>query len=77
MRDDALPEITPTLLLQAYASGVFPMAESAESSELFWVDPRERMIALYMVQVSDFDRTMLRNQFRTMIQSAYADAPRR
>lgn len=44
---------------------------------LFWIDPRERMIALYMVQVSDFDRTMLRNQFRTMMQSTYADAPRR
>ena len=44
---------------------------------LFWIDPRERMIVLYMVQVSDFDRTMLRNQFRTMMQSTYADAPRR
>jgi leucyl/phenylalanyl-tRNA--protein transferase len=39
---DEVPEITPTLLLQAYASGVFPMAESAESDELFWVDPRRR-----------------------------------
>jgi len=44
---------------------------------LFWVDPRERMIVLYMVQVSDFDRTMLRNQFRTMMQATYADASRR
>lgn len=42
MRDDALPEITSTLLLQAYASGVFPMAESADSDELFWVDPQRR-----------------------------------
>ena len=41
---------------------------------LFWVDPRERMIALYMVQVSDFDRVMLRNQFRTMMQATYVDA---
>ena len=30
MRDDAPPEITPSLLLQAYASGVFPMAEAAD-----------------------------------------------
>jgi leucyl/phenylalanyl-tRNA--protein transferase len=43
MRDD-LPEITPALLLQAYASGVFPMAEAAESDEIFWVDPRRRGI---------------------------------
>jgi len=39
---DELPEITPALLLQAYASGVFPMAETAGSDELFWVDPRRR-----------------------------------
>ncbi|HRO11695.1 leucyl/phenylalanyl-tRNA--protein transferase [Amaricoccus sp.] len=41
MRDE-LPEITPTILLQAYASGVFPMAESADAGELFWVDPAQR-----------------------------------
>jgi leucyl/phenylalanyl-tRNA--protein transferase len=42
MRDEAEPEITPSLLLQAYASGVFPMAETADSDALFWVDPRRR-----------------------------------
>lgn len=42
MRDDTLPELTPALLLQAYASGVFPMAEGASSAEIFWVDPRRR-----------------------------------
>lgn len=41
MRDDA-PEITPALLLQAYASGVFPMADAADADELFWVDPQRR-----------------------------------
>lgn len=35
-------EITPTLLLRAYAAGVFPMADSAASEEIFWVDPRHR-----------------------------------
>ena len=44
---------------------------------LFWIDPQERLIALYMVQVSDEDRVLLRNQFRTMVQSAIADAPKR
>ncbi len=42
MRDEADPEITPALLLHAYACGVFPMAESAEDPELFWVDPERR-----------------------------------
>ena len=53
------------------------MGGPATCGTLFWVDPRERMIVLYMVQVSDFDRTMLRNQFRTMMQSTYGDAPQR
>jgi leucyl/phenylalanyl-tRNA--protein transferase len=35
-------EITPTLLLRAYAAGVFPMAQSADSDEIFWVDPKRR-----------------------------------
>ena len=34
--------LTPQLLLAAYASGVFPMAEHRGDTELFWVDPRER-----------------------------------
>jgi leucyl/phenylalanyl-tRNA--protein transferase len=37
-------ELTPDLILQAYANGVFPMAESREDDSLFWVDPRERGI---------------------------------
>lgn len=36
--------LTPEILLAAYASGVFPMAESADELELFWVDPRRRGI---------------------------------
>lgn len=30
------------MLLQAYASGIFPMAESRDDPDLFWVDPRRR-----------------------------------
>ena len=36
--------ITPEILLNAYASGVFPMADSRDDAELFWVDPHERGI---------------------------------
>jgi len=36
--------LTPELVLQAYAAGIFPMAESAEDPELFWVDPLRRGI---------------------------------
>jgi len=36
--------IPPDLLLRAYASGVFPMAESEHDPEVFWVRPEERGI---------------------------------
>jgi leucyl/phenylalanyl-tRNA--protein transferase len=36
--------IPPELLLKAYASGVFPMAESAADPEVFWVRPETRGI---------------------------------
>lgn len=36
--------LTPDVLLQAYAAGIFPMAESADDPELFWVDPERRGI---------------------------------
>ncbi|MDV4143781.1 leucyl/phenylalanyl-tRNA--protein transferase [Shimia sp. FJ5] len=32
-------EITPSLLMRAYASGVFPMSEHRDDPEIFWVDP--------------------------------------
>jgi len=37
-------DLTPDLLLKAYALGVFPMAESRDDPEVFWVDPRRRGI---------------------------------
>jgi leucyl/phenylalanyl-tRNA---protein transferase len=39
-----LLRLTPEILLSAYAAGIFPMAESADDPELFWVDPRRRGI---------------------------------
>ncbi len=36
--------ITPEILLKAYAAGIFPMAESEDDPELFWVDPDFRGI---------------------------------
>jgi leucyl/phenylalanyl-tRNA--protein transferase len=37
-------EITPDILMRAYSIGLFPMAESAGASTLFWVDPKQRGI---------------------------------
>lgn len=36
--------LTPALLLQAYAAGIFPMAEHRDDPDVFWVDPQYRGI---------------------------------
>jgi leucyl/phenylalanyl-tRNA--protein transferase len=36
--------IDPELLLRAYSIGVFPMADSREAGEVFWVEPKRRAI---------------------------------
>lgn len=38
------PAITPDILLRAYSIGLFPMAESADDPEIFWVEPELRGI---------------------------------
>jgi leucyl/phenylalanyl-tRNA--protein transferase len=42
--DDVVIEITPQVLLKAYACGIFPMAESAEDNALYWIEPERRGI---------------------------------
>lgn len=39
-----MTNVTPDHVLAAYVSGVFPMAESRDAEELFWVAPEERGI---------------------------------
>lgn len=37
-------EITPDIVLRAYAAGVFPMSEGRHDPHMFWVDPKQRGI---------------------------------
>lgn len=37
-------DLTPELILRAYRAGIFPMAEDAEDSDIFWVSPDLRGI---------------------------------
>ena len=41
-RETAFIEITPEVLLKAYACGIFPMAESADDPALYWIEPEKR-----------------------------------
>jgi leucyl/phenylalanyl-tRNA---protein transferase len=43
-RDDILLDITPEVLLKAYAVGIFPMAEAADDPGLYWIEPESRGI---------------------------------
>jgi leucyl/phenylalanyl-tRNA--protein transferase len=37
-------EVTPDLLLRAYAVGIFPMADGRASNTIYWIDPEKRGI---------------------------------
>ena len=43
-RDSLNRDITPQVLLKAYACGIFPMAESADDPQLYWIEPTSRGI---------------------------------
>ena len=57
-----MSRLDPRLLLQGYASGIFPMADSREADELFWVEPRNRaIIPLHKFHMSRSLRRTLRS----------------
>jgi leucyl/phenylalanyl-tRNA--protein transferase len=39
-----MSRLDPRLLLQGYATGIFPMADSRDAEDLFWVEPKNRAI---------------------------------
>jgi leucyl/phenylalanyl-tRNA--protein transferase len=57
-----MSRLDPRLLLQGYATGIFPMADSREADELFWVEPRNRaIIPLEVFHVSRSLRRTIRS----------------
>ena len=72
-RDSAASEITPEMLLRAYACGIFPMAESADDPSLFWVEPEMRgVIPLNGFRVaSRLARTVRSDVFKVSVNSAF------
>ena len=36
--------LDPRLLLRGYAAGIFPMADSRDADDIFWVEPRQRAV---------------------------------
>jgi leucyl/phenylalanyl-tRNA--protein transferase len=68
-RASAVVDITPEVLLKAYACGIFPMAESAEDAALYWVEPEQRgVIPLDRFHVpSRLARTVRSDRFRVVV----------
>lgn len=72
-RDSASSEITPDVLLRAYACGIFPMSESADDPTIFWVEPEQRgIIPLEGFRVaSRLARTVRSDAFRVTVNTAF------
>ena len=71
--------IDPDLLLRAYAIGVFPMSDSRDAEDVFWVEPRKRAILpLDRFQLSRSLRKTLRSgAFEVSRDTAFAEVIRR
>jgi leucyl/phenylalanyl-tRNA---protein transferase len=86
-RDDVILEITPQVLLKAYACGIFPMAESAEDPGLYWIEPEARGILplnrfhvprrLARTVASDLYEIRVDHDFAAVIEGCAAAAPDR
>lgn len=74
-RDGITSNITPEILLRAYACGIFPMAESADDPGFFWVEPEERgIIPLGGLHVSSrLARTVRSNRFRVTVNRRFPE----
>ncbi|HET9458380.1 MAG TPA: leucyl/phenylalanyl-tRNA--protein transferase [Sphingomicrobium sp.] len=70
-----MTELDPRLLLQGYAMGIFPMADSRESDEVFWVEPRSRaIIPLEGFHLSrSLARTLRSGRFEVTLDKAFAE----
>ncbi|OZA94134.1 MAG: leucyl/phenylalanyl-tRNA--protein transferase [Erythrobacter sp. 34-65-8] len=67
------PPIPVEMLLLAYRSGIFPMADARDDPELFWVEPRERAILpLDGFRCSASLRKVIRqDRFRVTVDAAF------
>jgi len=69
-----MSRLDPRLLLQGYATGIFPMADSRDAAELFWVEPRNRAILpLDRFHLSrSLKRTLRSGRFAVTLDRAFA-----
>ncbi len=70
--------IDPELLLLAYRSGIFPMADARDDAEIFWVEPRKRaVLPLDGFHLSrSLARALRRGGFRVTCNAAFGEVLR-
>jgi len=70
--------LDPRILLRGYAAGIFPMADSRDAEEIFWVEPRTR--AILPIRQFRPSRSLLRrvrrDQFSVTCDTAFAEVIR-
>ncbi len=70
--------LDPRLLLRGYAAGIFPMADSRDADNIFWVEPRNRaIIPLDGFHVSrSLGRVIRKGRFEVTRDQAFAEVIR-
>ena len=73
------PVLDPDLLLRAYSIGVFPMSDSRDAADVFWVEPKRRAILpLDGFRLSrSLRKTVRADRFRVTRDLAFAEMMRR
>ncbi len=78
-RDGELPaRLDLSILMNAYAAGIFPMADARDAPDIYWVEPRRRAI----LPLDGFHasrrliRTLKSGRFETTADRAFADVVR-
>lgn len=71
--NDVQVDITPEVLLKAYACGIFPMAESSTDPGLYWIEPEQRgVLPLDAFHLSSrLARTVRADTFEVRIDTAF------
>lgn len=65
--------LDPDILIKAYGMGIFPMADSRDASEIYWVEPNKRAIMpLDSFRLShSLAKTLRQNRFETTVNAAF------
>lgn len=67
--------LDPSLLLKAYAAGIFPMADGRDAAEVYWVEPKRRgILPLDEFRLSrSLAKTLKSGRFETSCDRAFGD----